>query len=245
MASKSSAKKVARLARKGKGKKVRFQGGTVFPLTMAVVTAVGLVLVGYARGSAPSNEVRPTTDDHWHISIGFWGCDRELGNLVGTKDDGSNAAYERFGVHSHDDGVIHWHPESAAAGTNAALGAYLDTYGVEVSTDKLVFPADQFGGASFERGTDKCIDETGEEVDGQIQAWVWERYDNQSAKRKLITDFSSIRITNDGMAIMIAFAPAGATIPMPASASDLAGMEGQTDDEPGSATTVAPTTTGG
>ena len=245
MASNSSAKKGARLARKSKGKKVRFQGGTVFPLTMAVVVALGLVLVGYARGSAPSNEVRPTTDDHWHIAIGFWECDAELGNLTGTKDDGSNAGYERFGVNSLDDGVIHWSPTSAAAGTNAALGAYLDTYGVEVSTDKLVFPADQFGGASFERGTDKCIDDSGKEVDGQIQAWVWERYDNQSAKRKLITDFSSIRITNDGMAIMIAFAPAGATIPLPASAAALPGLEGHTDDGAGTATTVAPTTTGG
>lgn len=212
---------------------------------MAIVVGLGLVLVGYARGSAPSNAVRPTTDDHWHIAVGFWGCDAELGNLTGTKDDGSNEAYERFGVHSHDDGVIHWHPKSAAAGTNAALGAYLDTYGVEVSSERLVFPADQFGGRSFVRGTDKCLDDSGEEVDGQVQAWVWERYDNESAKRKLITDFSSIRITNDAMAIMIAFAPAGETIPMPASAAKLPEMEGQTDDEPGTTSTVAPTTSGG
>lgn len=78
-----------------------------------------------------------------------------------------------------------------------------------------------------------------------MQAWVWERYDNESAKRKLITDFSSIRITNDAMAIMIAFAPAGETIPIPASAAKLPEMEGQTDDEPGTSSTVAPTTSGG
>ena len=44
MATSNSAKKVARLASRGKGKKVRFQSGTTFPAVVAIVSALMVVL---------------------------------------------------------------------------------------------------------------------------------------------------------------------------------------------------------
>jgi hypothetical protein len=41
----SSAKKIARLAEKGKGKKVRFQGGSVFPSVVLGVLVIGALLM--------------------------------------------------------------------------------------------------------------------------------------------------------------------------------------------------------
>ena len=53
MAPSSSAKKVAKLASRGKGKKVRFQGGTLFPLVIAIVVVLLGALIVYARQTRP------------------------------------------------------------------------------------------------------------------------------------------------------------------------------------------------
>jgi hypothetical protein len=217
----SSARKVARLASKGKGRKVRFQGGTVFPATMAAVIVLGLGLVFYARQSLPSSNTPPTVNDHWHVSYGFYHCDEQLKDLAGNKEDPVDPLYQKYGVHSHDDGVIHWHPTALATGRRAKLGVFFDTYEVKVSADGIKFPGDQNDGTSYSVGTDKCKDKNGTLVDAQVSVMVWEQYDNPDSKKKFITDFDNIRIDKDGMAIMIAFTAPDADIPMPASASNL------------------------
>lgn len=252
MATGSSAKKVARLAQKGKGKKVRFQGGTLFPTVMAVVIVLGLGLVVYARQSAPNLNVPPTANDHWHISYGFYKCDAFLPNLVGGKEDPPSPEYIKYNVHSHDDGVIHWHASALAAGNRAKLGLFFQTYGVKVNTDGIFFPEDQNNGESYPVEDTKCKDASGKEVDAQVQVIVWDRYDNSTNSRKLITDFNNIRIDKDGMAMTFAIAAPGVDIPMPPSAANLPEL-GLVDMAPGTATTVpgstdttnAPTTTAG
>ena len=51
---KSSTKKAARLAQKGKGQRIRFQGGTVFPLAVALTLILGLALIVYSRQTLPA-----------------------------------------------------------------------------------------------------------------------------------------------------------------------------------------------
>jgi hypothetical protein len=261
VASGSSARKVARLASKGKGKKIRFQGGTVFPATMAAVILLGLGLVVYARQSLPSSNTPPTINDHWHVSYGFYACDKQLADLAGTKEDPVDPLFQKYGVHSHADGVIHWHPTALATGRRAKLGVFLTTYGVKVGTKGITFPSDQNEGKSYTVGTDKCKDSTGKEVDAQVSIIVWDRYDDANTKKKYITDFDNIRITKDGMAIMVAYTAPGAEIPMPASATNLPELgakdsgsaptttvAGATDTTVAGGTvpdTVAPTTTAG
>lgn len=238
MASGSSAKKVARLASKGKGKKVRFQGGTTFPLVMSIVVALGLGLIVYARQSAPSADTPPTINDHWHISYGFYACDQQLKDLTGTKEDPVDPVFTKYGIHSHGDGVIHWHPQALATGRRAKFGLFTETYGVKVTTDGITFGKDQNGGKSYKVGTDKCKDKNGKEVDGEVSAIVWNQYDNATDKKKYITDFDNIRVTKDGMAIMWVFAAPGADIPMPASATNLPEL-GAADSATATTTTLA------
>ncbi|HRE03757.1 MAG TPA: hypothetical protein PLV68_20850, partial [Ilumatobacteraceae bacterium] len=71
--SSSSAKKVAKLAQRGKGKKVRFQGGTLFPAVIVGVLVLLLPLIIYARESRPSaGEGEPTINQHWHAAFAMY-----------------------------------------------------------------------------------------------------------------------------------------------------------------------------
>jgi len=228
----SSAKKVARLAQKGKGKKIRFQGGTLFPAVIVAVLVVGLGLVTYARNSASDGTEPPTTNDHWHVSYGFYVCDKYIPNLVGNKEEPLDPNFFKYGIHSHDDGVIHWHPQGLATGSRAKFGVFLDVYGVKVSDTKLQFPGDQEFGASYEEGKEKCYGK-----DAELKAYVWDQYDQPNAKKLLITDFKNIRIKRDGMVVVIAYVAKDANVPLPESAVNL--LELGAADTGG----VAPTTT--
>lgn len=238
MGKSSSAKKVARLAQKGKGKKVRFQGGTVFPAVIVVVLLVGLSLVAYARQSAPSGNEAPTVNDHWHVSYGFYGCDKYLPNLIGSREDPIDPNYVKYGIHSHDDGVIHWHPSGLATGSRAKFGLFLTVYGIKLSDTKLEFPADQQSGMVYEEGETKCY-----KKDSELRTYVWNRYDSPEDRKMLITDFKNIRIDRDGMVIVVAFVPKGADAPpLPESAVNLPEL-GAVDGAGATTSTVAGVTT--
>ena len=238
MGKSSSAKKVARLAQKGKGKKVRFQGGTVFPAVIVVVLIVGLSLVAYARQSAPSGNEAPTVNDHWHVSYGFYGCDKYLPNLIGNKEDPVDPNYVKYGIHSHDDGVIHWHPSGLATGSRAKFGLFLTVYGIKLSDTKLEFPADQQSGMVYEEGETKCY-----KKDSELRTYVWNQYDKPEDRKMLITDFKNIRIDRDGMVIVVAFVPKGADAPpLPESAVNLPEL-GAVDGAGATTSTVVGATT--
>jgi len=242
----SSAKKVARLAQKGKGRKVRFQGGTLFPALIVGIAVVGAALIVYSRASIPNQNIPPTVEDHWHASYGFYACDEWLPDLQGNKEEQDSAGqlisegFRRTGIHSHNDGVIHWHPyTSAATGRNAKLGVFLDVYGIKLSDDKLEFPADQ-GGAVYEEGVTKCTDADGKSVDGEIVVYAFDAFDTPDKYTTYITNFDDVRLMQDGMAFSVVFAPTGSKPELPPSAAslpELGAVDGGTTGQP--TTTVA------
>ena len=148
--SSSSTRKAARLAQKGKGKRVRFQGGTIFPLVVAIVLVLGVALVTYARASRPKSDASPPQPglDHWHAAYGFQLCSDEpnivfAGALEEMTSSGQYADrnFANTGVHSHDDGVVHWHPYTQkAAGNRAKLSIFFDNYGLDISDTTLRLP---------------------------------------------------------------------------------------------------------
>ena len=250
MVSSSSTRKAARLAQKGKGKKVRFQGGTLFPLIVMAILVLGFGTIVYARQSQPEADASPPTiNDHWHIAYGFMLCEPDnFTQLTGALEEADangqliSDAFRRTGVHSHDDGVIHWHPStSAAVGTNADLGLFLDVYDVELDDDSLRFPENQ-GGEEFIEGETKCGDE-----DAELKVVVWDSFEDTGSGTTYVSDFDDIRITNDGMAITIAFVPSGTDVTMPPWAANLPAL-GAVDTPPPDSVpaggTVAPTVSG-
>ena len=213
MVSSSSTKKAARLAQKGKGKKVRFQGGTLFPMVILGILVFGLATIVYARASQPEADASPpTVRDHWHVAYGFSLCDEpEFFRLNGALEEQdsqgqlTNTDFLRTGVHSHDDGVIHWHAStSAATGTNATLGLFLDNYGVELDDDSLKFPENQ-GGKEYIEGETECPD--GE--DGELTVTVWDNPEDTSTGTRYVSDFDDIRVDKNSLVMTIAFQPRG------------------------------------
>ena len=96
----SSAKKVARVAKAGKGSKVRTSQGQVFYVSLAIVAVLGLALIVFARQSGNENRVAspPTLSDHWHEAYGFYTKQmQELGWTWGTHYLPRRAARARSG----------------------------------------------------------------------------------------------------------------------------------------------------
>ncbi len=233
MATSSSAKKVARLASRGKGKKVRFQGGSIFPIAVVLVVVLGLFVIIYGRQSRPSDgsgvprvNDGVNTDSHWHAAFGIYICDTFQPKIVGTKEETTTDAqgntvladdeFRINGVHSHGDGIIHYHPYSTkSSGNRAKLGVFLDVYDIKLTDSKLVMPPDQ-GGETWSTDDTKC---NGKDTD--IVTRVWDDYSKPDVYHDVVTDFNNIRITNDGMVFVVAFVPKGTAIPQPDWAAQL------------------------
>jgi hypothetical protein len=237
VASSSSTKKAAKLAQKGKGRKVRFQGGTVFPAAVALTLVVGLALIVYSRATLPSADASPPTiNDHWHAAYGFYLCDDWFmlnGNLEELSAQGGfvNTNFRRTGIHSHDDGVIHWHPyTSAAVGDNAVLGVFLENYGVELTNDSLRFDSVGSVGANPNFPPANGFDVVEEYIEGETQCngedaevsvKAWGSFTDTDGGNRYIANMDRIRLDNDGMVFGIYFTPKDAPQVMPLWASQL------------------------
>ena len=223
--SSSSTKKAARLAQKGQGNKIRFQGGTIFPLAVAATLIVGLALIVYSRQSLPAADSSPpTVNDHWHAAYGFYICDtwyQLQGNLEERNSQGqfTNTNFLRTGIHSHDDGVIHWHPyTSRAVGRNATLGVFLDTYEVELTNDTLKFPPQNVLGFTDEyiEGETQCNGE-----DAELSVKAWGSFTDTDGGTRFIANMDEPHIDNDGMVFGVYFTAKNADQSMPPWAQQL------------------------
>jgi hypothetical protein len=247
----SSAKKVARLASRGKGKKVRFQGGSVFPIAVILVVLLGLLAIVYGRQSRPADgsgvprvNDGANADAHWHAAFGIYICDTFQPKIVGTKEETGvdpttgksvllNEKFKLLGIHSHGDGIIHYHPSSTkSSGNRAKLGVFLDVYDIKLTSSELVMPADQ-GGDKWSTKDTKCGGKA-----TNLVVRVWPKYSNKNDFHDTVTDFNNIRILNDGMVFVVAFVPKGTDIPQPDWAAQLPTL-GASDG----GTVIAPTTT--
>jgi hypothetical protein len=225
VASSSSTKKAAKLAQKGSGRTVRFQGGTVFPIAVAIVLIVGLGLIVYGRQTLPSADASPPTiNDHWHAAYGFNICG-EWYQLAGDLEDRNSQGqyiytnFLRTGIHSHDDGVIHWHPNtSRAVGNNAVIGVFLESYNVVLEDDRLKFPEENVLGTTDEyiEGETQCDGE-----DATLSVRVWDSFTDTDSGSRYIANMDRIRIQQDGMVFGIFFGPDDMDQSMPPWAADL------------------------
>ena len=199
---------------------------------IATLIVVGLLAIVYGRQSRPSDgsgvprvNDGTNTDAHWHAAFGIYICDTFQPKITGTKEetgiDSTGAQvllsdkFRTLGVHSHGDGIIHYHPYSTkASGNRAKLGVFLDVYDTKLTDTELVMPKDQ-GGEKWSTKDTKC-----NKKDSDLIVRVWDRFDKPEF-HDVVTDFNNIRITNDGMVFTVAFVPKGTDIPQPDWAAQL------------------------
>lgn len=216
MAPSSSAKKVAKLASRGKGKKVRFSSGTTFPTVVAAVLIAMIALIAYAKVSVPGIETgAPQPDDLWSQAYGIRICDTFLPHIEGTSaeltKDASTGDETAVLSGSDGDGIIHYHAQTGGnTGRKAKLGVFFDIYGIEMSSDKLTVPVELVGEGepnSWDIDDDNVFDGTPCEGDkAVITLRVWGDYTTGAFEDK-VTDFSNQRFTRNGMVFVIAVLP--------------------------------------
>jgi hypothetical protein len=209
----SSAKKVARLAQRGKGKKVRFQGGSVFPLVVAAVVVLGVLLVMYSRASVPGLDAEAAADLQVDVAHGVYLCDEWLPvDALSAADD----AFEQFGVIELRPGVVRMQPLPADRTLGARVGSLVGALGMELNDSRLRLPEGAADEVLFEEGTTKCNNR-----DAVLSVVVWDDAVNSTSSRNFITAFGDIRLPTSGMAVAIAFTEPNAEIPQPPSVQSL------------------------
>lgn len=219
MARTSSAKKIARLAEKGKGKKVRFQGGSVFPTIVLSVLILGAVLIAYARQSGTVVDASVTAEQKFATAFAFFNCDA-LATDLEQPDSATLSPTDKFAAVTTEnpaaiigDGVVGWLPQALAGQRKAKLETIFGLYGITVTDESITIK-------------DKKISETDTQCagkDAKISVYVWE---SGSAESKLsIASFGGVKI-DDQMTVVLAFAPDGTDVPRPAVADSLADYQG-------------------
>ncbi|MGB8860446.1 MAG: hypothetical protein WCC60_14370 [Ilumatobacteraceae bacterium] len=232
MATSSSARKVAKLASRGKGKKVRFSSGTTFPAIVVAAVVAMIALVAYAKVSLPGVETgAPQPTDAWSMAYGIKICDEWLPNLTGSAaeldKDASTGDLTAVASGTDRDGIIHYHAQAGGnTGRKAKLGVFLDVYDIKLTDTKLELPVSQAPEEprSWNIKDDNVFKGTScEGKDAVIKVRVWNDYTSGEFFDN-VTDFRNLRFKNNGMVFAIAVVPNDADIAQPDSAAKLADL---------------------
>jgi len=212
----SSAKKIARLAEKGKGKKIRFQGGSLFPTVILVVCVLGIALITYARQSQPTVDATATANQEYFSSFGVYKCDAYLTGFAGAATD---VAAVTPNAYIKAEGIFAWKPQVLAGLRTAKLKTFFDLYGITVDDKSITFPATVNGGETITEADTKCKDANGVEQNATLRVLVWNDHRNIADSKISIASFDGVRLTDDGMAIALAFTADGVDVPQPDSSA--------------------------
>ena len=216
MARSSSAQKIARLAQKGKGKKVRFQGGSTFATVILAIVLLGSILVAYARQSEPVVDASLTAEQQYALSFGVYFCDQFVEGIAAVP--AADAVDPEASTSIAAEGVVLWKPQVLAGERKAKLGTIFDLYGLEVTDSSITFPS------TVAVNDGQPVSEDTTECNGESSSLVvvsWPDASDAANSERSIASFDGVRLTNDNMAIVLAFIPDGAEVPQPDSAAEI------------------------
>lgn len=227
MARGDSGKKVSRAARAGGKVRSAQQRSLLFPGFIVGVVVLGVLLIVLSLGENEASTEPPTLGEHWHAAYGIFVCDQFMPPL----SDRPEATVHN--LHTHEDGLVHIHPNSSAAtGTDAKLSLFADTVGMELGDDSIDLPGDEL---DVSEGDDDCNGE-----DAEVRLAVWEPTASNQLGQATAWDDDPTIITEDIDAyrpqdnelLTIAFVPPGTEIPQPPSIAALAAPVDETGQLP-------------
>jgi len=217
VATSSSAKKIARLAeasKNRKGRKVRMQGGSLFPTMIFVIVVLGVGLIAYARQSQERVSALDTAKQTYYTAFGIYKCDSFIENLPDATQLGQDIATVKPGAFIDSPGVVRWEPQVLSGERRAKLETIFELYGLKVTNDSIEFPSTLNNGEKITEIDTKCGDK-----DATVQVVVW---DTKAASSKVsIAELGNVRLTGNGMAITLAFVAKDVEVPQPVTVTDL------------------------
>ncbi len=217
MATSSSAKKIARLAeasKNRKGRKVRLQGGSLFPTMIFVIVVLGVGLIAYARQSQERVSALDTAKQTYYTAFGIYKCDAFIENLPDATQLGQDIATVKPGAFIESPGVVRWEPQVLSGERRAKLETIFELYGLKVTNNSIEFPSTLNNGEKITEIDTKCGDK-----DATVQVVVW---DTKAASSKVsIAELGNVRLTGNGMAITLAFVAKDVEVPQPVTVTDL------------------------
>lgn len=216
MARSSSAQKIARLAQKGKGKKVRFQGGSTFATVILAIILLGSILVAYARQSDPAVDASLTAEQQYALSFGVYVCDEFVQGIAAIP--AADAVDPEASTSIVGEGLVLWKPQVLAGERKARLGTIFDLYGLDVTDSSITFPSTVSvnDGQPVEEEVTECNGEP-----GSLVVVTWPDASDVATSEKSIASFDGVRLIDDNMAIVLAFIPDGTDVPQPDSAAEV------------------------
>lgn len=232
MAKGSIGKQVARAAATGGGRTTRGEIPLGFYATLAIISILGIFLVGYSRYELqhPVSKpvVHPVIGDNWNFAFGIYDCSSFLPNLPKVTAP-SNASFTTAGS-----GIVNLSPKVAAdEGTGATLGKFAFYYkGLSFTSTSVTVPS-------------KGVIKSGTSCNGkptQLETAVWSSV--LSTTPKIYTgDPSKVVISSNDELVTVGFVPKGVSLPKPPSASQLANVSATTTTVAATTTTKAPSAT--
>jgi hypothetical protein len=239
MASQSWGKKVARAAATGGGRTSR---GSQTPISwygaLALIVILGVASIAWSRyqrqnpTSAPSATVHPTMKDHWHEAFSF--------DVCGVPQPNPPQPAHLIGLHTHGDGLIHVEPQGPQdTGHNANLGRFVSGYpGMGLTSTSVTYP----GQRTWTNGQ-VCTSGPYAGKAGYVQLKVWNSLADPTGH--IVTGNPDKLLIENGALLTIAFVPKGASIPQPASKTNLANpnaAESNSSSNPSASSSTTPTT---
>jgi len=212
----SSNKKVNRAASTGGGRTARGRTPILWYSTIFLAVVVGIMGV-YV--SATSEKIRPSQaaadvpprlgQDHWHAAYGIYVCDAWVPGLTDANSD-------RYGIHSHGDGLIHTHPAvKSAAGKGATLGKFFEEVDAKVTNSSISVPKSSGAKRLAVKNGDKCGKDKGE-----VKAVVFKNAADTKGT-PLKGNPNDWRIQN-GQIVAVGFVATGTQLQPPPSVANLA-----------------------
>ena len=200
---------MAKAARAGAGTKPTASGerrDVGFPLAMAAIIVLGVILVVFARQTRDASALTPSFGDHWHSAYAIYDCTTE--SFLPNLEDPQIA---NPGIHTHGDGVMHIHPSgSNATGRNATLEVFLDATRTSINNDtEMTFP------------NREALTEVGATCNGEPAVLQVARFaPGGTTPIEVITeDLNGFRFEANQESITIALAPIDSDIPAPPEAN--------------------------
>lgn len=189
------------------------QGGNLFPTVIFVVCVLGVALIAYARESQERVSALDTAAETYYTAFGVYKCDAFLDNLPATSDL-ADIETVKPGAFIEASGIVRWEPQVLSGERRAKLETIFELYGLTVTNDSIEFPSTLNNGEKITEADTKCGDK-----DASLQVVVW---DSKISSPKIsIADLGNVRLTGNGMAIVLAFVAKDVDVPQPITISDL------------------------